>query len=50
MNTLADITNSSGTRLVDWITNPQYAFPHQRYPTLIFPNQECPNSTTMNDF
>ena len=50
VTTLADITNSSGTKLADWVTNPRYAPPSQRQAILQYPNQGKPNSTTWNDF
>jgi hypothetical protein len=48
--TLADISNSTGTHLAKWVTNPRYAQPPQRHATLKYPNQEQPNSTVWNDF
>lgn len=50
VTTLADITNTSGTKLADWVTNPRYAPPSQRQAILQYPNQGKPNSTTWNDF
>jgi hypothetical protein len=48
--TLADITNSAGTKLSEWVTNPRYSQPSQQHATFIYPNQAKPNSTVWNDF
>jgi hypothetical protein len=48
--TLADISNSAGTHLAEWVTNPRYAQPSQRHAMLKYPNQGQPNSTVWNDF
>jgi hypothetical protein len=48
--TLADISNSAGTHLSKWVTNPRYAQPSQRQQTLTYPNQAKPSSTIWNDF
>ena len=29
ITTLADLTNSAGTHLTDWVMNPKYSFPTQ---------------------
>jgi hypothetical protein len=50
VTTLADITNSAGTKLSKWVTNPRYSQPSQRHATFIYPNQAKPNSTVWNDF
>jgi hypothetical protein len=47
---LANITNSAGTKLSKWVTNPRYSQPSQRHATFIYPNQAKPNSTVWNDF
>ena len=39
VTTLADITNSAGTHLAEWVTHPKYAYPSQCSPTLKYPNQ-----------
>ncbi len=48
--TLADISNSAGTYLSKWVTNPRYAQPSQWQQTLTYPNQAKPSSTIWNDF
>jgi hypothetical protein len=48
--TLADITNSAGTHLSDWVTNPKYSQPSQCQATFIYPNQAKPNTTVWNNF
>jgi hypothetical protein len=48
--TLADITNSAGTHLVDWVTNPRYAQPPHRQANRIYPNQGHLSSTIWNTF
>jgi hypothetical protein len=48
--TLADISNSAGTHLSEWVTNPRYAQPSQRQQTHTYPNQAKPSSTIWNDF
>jgi hypothetical protein len=50
VTTLANITNSAGTKLSEWVTNPRYSQPSQQQATLIYPNQAKPNSTVWNDF
>jgi hypothetical protein len=50
VTTLADITNSAGTKLSEWVTNPRYSQPSQWHATFIYPNQAKPNSTVWNDF
>jgi hypothetical protein len=50
VTTLADISNSAGTHLSKWVTNPRYAQPSQQQPTLIYPNQAKPSSSIWNDF
>jgi hypothetical protein len=47
---LADISNSTGTHLAKWVTNPRYAQPSQHHATLKYPNQGWPNGTVLNDF
>jgi hypothetical protein len=48
--TLADISNSAGTHLSEWVTTPRYAQPSQRQQTLTYPHQAKPSSTICNDF
>jgi hypothetical protein len=50
VTTLADITNSAGTQLAEWVTNPRYSQPSQRQATLRYPNQARPSTTVWNDF
>jgi hypothetical protein len=52
VTTLVDITNSAGTKLSEWVTNPRYSQPSQQQvqATLIYPNQAKPSSTVWNDF
>jgi hypothetical protein len=50
VTTLADITNSAGTHVSEWATNPRYAQPSQRHPTLVYPNQDKLSITTWNEF
>jgi hypothetical protein len=50
VTTLADITNSAGTHLSDWVTNPKYSQASQCQATFIYPNQAKPNTTIWNDF
>jgi hypothetical protein len=49
MATLADISNSSGTHLAEWVTNPRYAQPSQCQASLKYLNQGRPNNTVWND-
>jgi hypothetical protein len=50
VTTLANITNSAGTQLAEWVTNPRYSQPLQRQATLRYPNQTRPSTTVWNDF
>ena len=50
VTTLADITNSVGTHLAEWVTNPKYAYPSQCSPTLKYPSQVCPITSVWNEF
>jgi hypothetical protein len=50
VTTLADITNSTGTHLAEWVTNPRYSQRSQRQATLRYPNQARPSTTIWNDF
>jgi hypothetical protein len=50
VTTLADITNSDGTHLAEWVTNPRYSQPLQQQATLRYPNQARPSTTIWNDF
>ncbi len=48
--TLADISNSGGTHLAEWVTNPRYAQQSQHQASLKYLNQGQPNNTMWNDF
>jgi hypothetical protein len=48
--TIADLTNSAGTALADWVTNPKYRVNDNRPSHLLYPNQGKPTSTTWNIF
>ena len=50
VTTLADITNSAGTQLAEWVMNPWYSQPLQRQAMLRYPNQVQPSTTVWNDF
>jgi hypothetical protein len=50
VTTLADIVNSDGTHLAEWVTNRRYAQQPQRHATLKYPNQGQPTSAVWNDF
>ena len=50
VTTLADLTNSAGTHLADWATNPKYSFPTQRTPMFKYPNQVRPSTSVWNEF
>lgn len=47
---LADITNSAGTHLAEWVMNPKYSQPSQQQAMSQYPKQAGPSSTVWNDF
>jgi hypothetical protein len=48
--TISDLTNSAGTAIADWVTNPNL-IEHKSRPSLfLYPNQGRPTSTTWNIF
>jgi hypothetical protein len=50
VTTLADVTNSAGTHLAEWVTKPKIVSSCKRSPMLMYLNQDQPKGTVWNQF